>query len=128
MNFKYEIVIGEDCSTDSARAVVMAFYRRYPDRIRLLLRDQNVGANRNSVETIEACHGEYMAILEGDDYWIATDKLQKQVDFLDTNPECAIYCGRARDSMKATLPDCDAKLDVYPALPAGRYTFAKLTC
>jgi len=123
VNFEYEIVIGEDCSTDSTRAVVMAFYRRYPDRIRLLLRDQNVGANRNSVETIEACHGEYMAILEGDDYWIATDKLQKQVDFLDANPECAMCCGRARTLYESDMLRCARKLDeVLPGIPAGRYT------
>jgi cellulose synthase/poly-beta-1,6-N-acetylglucosamine synthase-like glycosyltransferase len=62
VNFEYEIVIGEDYSTDGTRAVVMAFHRRYPDRIRLLLRDQNVGAMRNFVETIETCHGEYLAL------------------------------------------------------------------
>jgi glycosyltransferase involved in cell wall biosynthesis len=122
VNFEYEIVIGEDYSTDGTRAVVMAFHRRYPDRIRLLLRDQNVGAMRNFVETIETCHGEYLALLEGDDYWIATDKLQKQIAFLDAHPEFAICCGRARALYEAGTQNLDTKWDVYPERPAGPYT------
>jgi glycosyltransferase involved in cell wall biosynthesis len=121
VNFEYEIVIGEDCSTDGTRAVVMAFHRRYPDRIRLLLRDHNVGAMRNFVKTIETCHGEYLTLLEGDDYWIATDKLQKQIAFLDAHPECAICCGRARALYEAGTQNLDTKWDVYPERPAGPY-------
>jgi glycosyltransferase involved in cell wall biosynthesis len=120
VNFEYEIVIGEDCSTDGTRAVVREFQRRYPDRIRLLFRDHNVGANRNFAESIEACQGEYLAILDGDDYWMATDKLQKQIDFLDAHPECAICCGRARP-LHADTQDFDTKWNDLPSCPAGTY-------
>ena len=63
VNFDYEIVIGEDCSTDCTRAVIMDFQRRYPDRIVSLLRDRNIGAMRNFAGTIEACRGQYVAFL-----------------------------------------------------------------
>jgi glycosyltransferase involved in cell wall biosynthesis len=90
VNFDYEIVIGEDCSKDSTRGIVVDFQKRYPGKIRLLLREQNLGAIRNLVQTLHACQGEYVAILEGDDYWTSPHKLQKQVAFLDEHPECSM--------------------------------------
>jgi len=88
--FDYEIVIGEDCSTDGTRAIVLDYQRRHPDRIRLLLPEKNLGANRNFIATYEACCGDYIAMLEGDDYWTDPLKLQHQVDFLDAHPEFVI--------------------------------------
>lgn len=96
VNFDYEIVIGEDCSTDGTREILMQFSRRYPNRIVLLLRDTNVGAMRNFEAALAACRGQYLALLEGDDYWTSPDKLQRQVDFLDDHPDYAICCARAR--------------------------------
>jgi glycosyltransferase involved in cell wall biosynthesis len=122
VNFEYEIVIGEDCSTDGTRAVVNEFHRRNPDRIRPLLWDRNVGILRNLVATIEACRGQYVAFLEGDDYWIATDKLQKQVDFLDAHPDRAICCGRARALYELDTQNPDYEWGVFPSMPAGPYT------
>jgi len=96
VNFDYEIVIGDDCSTDGTRAVIMDFHRRYPDRIVPLIRDQNIGGCRNTESTLAACQGQYLAMLEGDDYWTCEDKLQRQVDFLDANPDYAICCHRVQ--------------------------------
>ncbi len=90
VNFDYEVVIGEDCSTDSTREVAIGFQRRFPDRIHLELRERNLGVITNFVKTLQACQGQYIALLEGDDYWVSDHKLQKQVDFLDDYPECAI--------------------------------------
>ena len=77
VNFDYEIVIGEDCSTDRTREILMDFYRRYPKRIVPLLRDKNIGAMRNMEATLAACKGNYLALLEGDDYWTCPEKLQR---------------------------------------------------
>jgi glycosyltransferase involved in cell wall biosynthesis len=88
--FDFEIVIGDDCSTDATRTILIGFQQRYPDRIRLLLRDSNIGMHHNLVQTLRACRGEYVALLEGDDYWTSPHKLQKQVAFLDSHLECAI--------------------------------------
>lgn len=81
VNFDYEIVIGEDCSTDGTRAIVIQYQKEYPDKIRLLLPEENLGMHKNFVQTFRACQGEYIALLEGDDYWTSPRKLQKQVDF-----------------------------------------------
>lgn len=92
VDYEYEIVIGEDRSTDSTRAIVTEYKRRYPDKIRLILPDENLGFYGNVLfqQIINACRGEYVALLDGDDYWTAADKVQKQVDFLDAHPECTI--------------------------------------
>jgi glycosyltransferase involved in cell wall biosynthesis len=122
VNFDYEIIIGEDCSTDGTRAVVLDFHRRYPDRIKLLLRERNVGARVNAESTIAACQGEYLAVLEGDDYWTSTDKLQKQVDFLDAHPDRVICCHRVQFLDETG----SAEFDVFPTQPAGTYTIEDL--
>jgi glycosyltransferase involved in cell wall biosynthesis len=90
VSFDYEIVIGEDCSTDSTRKIVSDYASRYPDRIRLLLHERNLGPGRNVAETLRSCQGEYVASLDGDDYWTSPHKLQKQVDFLDDHLECVL--------------------------------------
>jgi glycosyltransferase involved in cell wall biosynthesis len=120
VNFDIEVVVGEDCSTDRTRAILMDFHRRYPDRIVPLLRDRNLGAMRNLHETLASCRGQYVALLEGDDYWISVDKLQKQVDFLDAHPDRAICCSRARvevegDGESGTLrPQAGRVFPVFP--------------
>ena len=89
-SFEFEIIIGEDCSTDDTPRILAEYQRRYPDKIRLLAPKHNLGANRNFANTIQACRGEYIALLEGDDYWSSPTKLQEQVDFLESHAECAI--------------------------------------
>lgn len=87
--FDYEIVIGEDCSTDTTRAILLDYQKRHPGIFSLLLNDKNLGGQKNIEQTMQACRSEYVAVLDGDDYWTSPDKLQKQVDFLDSHPECS---------------------------------------
>jgi glycosyltransferase involved in cell wall biosynthesis len=82
----YEIVISEDCSTDNTRAIVEEYQKKHPDKIKLYLNEKNLGLMGNWRASLERCQGEYIAILEGDDFWTNPNKLQKQVDFLDNNP------------------------------------------
>ncbi len=90
VDFDYEIVIGEDSSTDATRRIVTDYQKKHPEKIRSLLREKNLGMNRNFAETLQACSGEYIALLDGDDYWSSPHKLQKQVDFLENHPECVM--------------------------------------
>lgn len=96
-NFKFELVIGEDCSTDSTRSIIEAYQKKYPEIIKTLYHKQNLGLTPNCVATHNACNGKYIALLDSDDYWTNTQKLQLQVDFLENNPE---YMGCAHQSMK----------------------------
>lgn len=84
--FDIELVIGEDYSDDSTRTICENLASRYGPRIRLLPSDRNYGQNYNLSRIITACTGKYIAMCEGDDYWIDPDKLQKQVEFLEKHP------------------------------------------
>lgn len=86
-NFDYEIVIGEDCSTDNTREIVVSYAKKYPNKVKSILNEKNIGPIPNFVKTLNMCRGKYIAMLEGDDYWTDPYKLQKQVNFLEGNPE-----------------------------------------
>ncbi|GAB4374198.1 MAG: glycosyltransferase [Elainellaceae cyanobacterium] len=110
VDFDYEILISEDCSTDGTRAVVTDYQRRFPEKIRLLLSEQNIRSNQVVVRGIRAAKGDYIALLDGDDYWISPEKLQKQVEYLERHPECSmcfhnakvVYEDASRDSWNWT--------------------------
>ena len=85
-NFNYEILIADDASTDQTRLIAESYFKKHPDKIRLLSRDKNIGTTRNLDDTLKQCSGEYIVIFDGDDI-MRPGKLQKQVDFLDSNPE-----------------------------------------
>jgi glycosyltransferase involved in cell wall biosynthesis len=85
INVPVEIVIGDDCSTDRTREICIDYQKRYPKIIKLRIPEKNLGATPNFIENIKACKGKYISILEGDDYWTDPDKLQKQVDFLESH-------------------------------------------
>lgn len=88
VSFDYEIVVGEDYSTDSSREILKEYQAKYPDKIKLLFREKNFGRpTYNVYDTGMHCQGDYIAFLEGDDYWTDIHKLQKQVDFLDSHKE-----------------------------------------
>ena len=92
--FPFELVIGEDCSTDGTREIVFEYQEKYPDIICVITSDENVGGRKNSYRTTKACRGKYIAFCEGDDYWHCPDKLQKQADYLESRPECGlVYSG-----------------------------------
>lgn len=86
VEFDYEIVIGEDCSTDRTREIVHDYQNRYPDKIKLLPKTPNIGGAQNFLNTYNACVGKYIANLDGDDFWSYPYKLQEQVDFMENNP------------------------------------------
>lgn len=96
--FSYEIIIGEDCSSDGTREICEEYALKHPDKIRLYLhkRENNIKVNGkptgrfNFLHSIYSCTGKYMAFCEGDDYWTNENKLQKQIDFMETNPDYSI--------------------------------------
>jgi glycosyltransferase involved in cell wall biosynthesis len=76
-DFPVELIIGEDCSTDNTRQIVKNYAEKYPNVIRALLPKRNLGMQRNSIAVFAACRGQYIACLEGDDFW--TDKLKLKI-------------------------------------------------
>jgi len=86
-NFPFEMVISDNCSTDKTVEIIESYIQKFPDKIRLLKSDKNYGLMLNYIKSIEAGTGKYIADCDGDDYWIDEYKLQKQVDFLEANPD-----------------------------------------
>ena len=86
-DFDVEIVIGEDCSTDSTRQIILDYNKKYPGKFKLLLPEKNLGMIPMFISTYPLCNGDYVAWLDGDDYWTDPLKLQKQVDFLQKHSE-----------------------------------------
>ena len=95
-NFDFELVIGEDFSIDRTREICISYKRKYPEKINLILNEKNLGMIPNFINTIHQCKGEYIALLEGDDYWTDPYKLQKQVDFLETNLDFSICAHKVK--------------------------------
>ncbi len=87
VNYKIEIIIGDDASSDNTPMILSKFHIRYSDIIKLVLRKKNIGASANALNLLCMAKGEYVAFIEGDDFWSNPNKLQIQSDFLDTNPQ-----------------------------------------
>ena len=90
--FDFRLVIGEDCSTDNTRQICTDYKNKYPEKIILRLPEKNLGSLPNFVENLKICSKDfkYVAMCEGDDYWIDEYKLQKQVDYLEENADCGL--------------------------------------
>lgn len=91
-DFQIELIIGEDCSTDNTRQICNEYVLNYPE-IKLLPSKINMGAISNLIRTFQTSTGKYIALCEGDDFWTDPYKLQKQVDFLEANPDYGLVHG-----------------------------------
>ena len=87
-SFRFEVLIGEDCSTDNSRKILQEYERKYPGRFTIFYREHNFGAVRNYNDLHSRSKGKYEIILETDDFWISPHKLQKEVEYLENNPDC----------------------------------------
>ena len=88
-DFDLELVIGEDCSTDSTRAICEEYEKAYPG-VRLLPSQKNLGIMANFARVVQACTGDYVGICAGDDYWCDEYKLQKQLGYFNAHPEVGV--------------------------------------
>lgn len=91
-SFPFEIVLSDDYSTDSTVAVVRSFQQRHPGKIKILTAEGPLGLGKNWIKCMQHCDGKYIAFCDGDDLWTDPAKLQKQVDYMEANPECNMVC------------------------------------
>jgi len=87
--FEFELVIGEDCSSDGTREVVERYAERFPERVRAVLPAENVGHGEILRRILDRTRGHFIAYLDGDDYWTSAAKLRRQADYLLAREECA---------------------------------------
>ena len=89
-DFPVEFIVADDASTDATPLIIQEYADRYPQLFRPILRSENLGLNANLTGALSAARGEYLALCEGDDYWIDPLKLSKQVAFLDRHPKTTV--------------------------------------
>lgn len=121
-NFKYKIIVADDCSTDKTFEIINNYKNKYPEKIEVLSSSKNQGSLVNSNRVFDGLQCEYFSFLDGDDYWINENRLQMQVDYLEEHPECML-CGAnthyLRDGMLKGL--------VVPSYKTGKsYSFKSL--
>lgn len=105
-SFDYEIVIGDDFSTDNTRGIATEYSRRYPGKFILSFNEKNIGGTRNWLRAMSKCRGKYIALLDGDDYFTDTAKLQKQYDALESNPD-HVLCFHGVEEKYDDISGCD---------------------
>lgn len=124
-NFNFKLIITDDCSTDKTTIICKQYAEKYPELIDYELLKSNIGAIKNAGYCLKKCinsEAKYIAICEGDDYWTDPLKLQKQVDFLEANPDFNI-CFTQANTLRGN------KLELHPIpniSPNGVYTFDDL--
>ncbi|MGY1664590.1 glycosyltransferase [Geodermatophilus sp. SYSU D00696] len=104
----FEVLIGDDCSTDGTRSVINEYARRYPDLVTPVFPEHNMGGEGKVLygELVRHSRGRYLAGLDGDDYWTSPDKLLLQVDHLDRHPECSmVFHNAVRRADGGNVPD-----------------------
>lgn len=108
-----EIVIGDDCSTDNAREVLLKYKEQHPDVIRLLFHEQNMGLGANWATCVKACNGKYICNCDNDDYWHNEHKLQIQLDYMESHQECNICITNHRTHNRSTgeIKEVEVHLD-----------------
>ena len=98
-NFPFEAIVHDDASTDGSAAIIREYAEKYPSIIKPIYETENQYSKRDDslVKSMDAAmhlDSKYVALCEGDDYWTDPDKLQKQVDALESHPECTIAFSR----------------------------------
>jgi glycosyltransferase involved in cell wall biosynthesis len=95
-NFEFEVLVGDDCSTDRTKEIIIEYANRFPKIIKPYFNKKNVGSLKNYLGTLSKVDSQYVAFCDGDDYWCDDNKLQEQVDFLDSHAEYSICFHQTR--------------------------------
>ena len=91
-NFKYEIIVHDDASTDNTQSIIREYEKKYPNIVKAIYEEKNqyADAAKSLMKVFEKAKGKYIAICEGDDYWCDEYKVQKQYDVMEENKECSM--------------------------------------
>lgn len=135
-NFRFEAIVHDDASTDETANIIREYAEKYPDIIKPIFETENQYSKLDgSIQRImsEHIHGKYVAMCEGDDYWIDPLKLQKQVDFLESNPKysmCAhnafVFYQQKNDVCLFNKTSYSGELSVHDAIHAWKIPTASI--
>lgn len=122
--YTYEVLVGEDCSTDNTRVILQNYEQQNPGIFTIFYRDHNMHKEKlsNAGDLKRRCRGKYIIALEGDDYWTDPYKIEKQITFLENNPE---YIAVSHNCMVVDH-NSEPKNETYPECHSEEYTFQHL--
>ena len=120
-NYKFEVLVGEDCSTDNTRAILKEYEKKHPGFFTFFYRKENMYNSEcnNSADLMRRCTGKYIIALEGDDYWIDENKIEKQIRFLENHPEYIAVSHNCIVVDEESRPNGEE----YPECKDNEYTF-----
>lgn len=99
-NFAFEILVHDDASTDGTGEIIREYAEKYPDQVRPLIQTENQYSqgidNISGAFNFPRARGKYIFMCDGDDYFLSPDKLQRQVDYMEAHPDCALCIHSAR--------------------------------
>lgn len=132
-SFPFEIVVGDDCSKDGTRAVIADYAQRYPEIVRPIYNEHNLGILGNYASTLSQCRGKYRSACAGDDFWNDPQKLQMQVDIMESDSEIGlVYTDVYMDSVatgEQFMKRCkDPEEDTFTQLLRGCFIAAPTAC
>ena len=131
--FTFEIIIGDDCSTDNARDVLLGYQKKYPQQIKLLFHEQNIGLGANWATCVKAAKGKYICNCDNDDYWHNPDKLRIQFDYMESHPDENVIITNHRNHNRDTgviteeLAWIDRSVTLQQAFFQGKQRFCNAT-
>ena len=132
-DFPFEIVVGEDCSKDGTREILADYAQRFPDIIRPIYNEHNLGILGNYVATLRQCRGKYISACAGDDFWNDEEKLRLQVDIMEKNAEIGlvytdVYVDSVATGEHFLRGSADPKEDTFSQLLRGCFITAPTVC
>ncbi len=119
--YSYEVLVGEDCSTDNTRNILKEYEVQHPNKLTIFYRTENMHLKpiKNAMDLRMRCRGKYLIALEGDDFWTDENKLEKQVSFLEEHPEYIAVAHNCTVVGKDSLPNGEQ----YPECKDSEYSF-----
>lgn len=92
----FELLVGEDAGPDQTREIVLQYAKKFPDIVKPVFPEHNLGASKNIINLAEHAHGEILSVCDGDDWWHRDDILQKQWEAFQKEPEVGMFCAKAK--------------------------------
>lgn len=97
--YSYEILVGDDCSKDNTRGIILDYAKQYPDIIKPIFNEKNLGIVGNFYNVLKKANGKYLMECAGDDWWLS-GKVKTQIEFMEKNPEVGLCYGKAKEFLE----------------------------
>jgi glycosyltransferase involved in cell wall biosynthesis len=120
--FTQELIIADDASTDGTQEVIQYYADQFPSVIKPIYRNSNIGYQANYRDALSRCRGQYIAHLDGDDYWLVKNKLAKQLQLLQHYPDCSLCFGLCVQFYE----NRSTPLHLFPDIRGTRFSLADL--